>query len=91
MSLESLPWAISAGRNSRRANEWMVNAQEWQAYAKKLEEKVKFYKTEMQNGWASYYAAKDIIINQTGKEPDEIPEFLEKLKHYEKIEEEEYS
>jgi len=75
MSLESLPWAISAGRNSRRADEWMVNAQGWQAYAKKLEKKVEFYRTEAINGWAAYRAVKNLSIQNTDYNPHSDPEF----------------
>jgi len=60
----------------------------WIDYARKLEQKVKFYKSESQRGWAAYYAAKDIIMENTGKEPKEIPEFHEKMDHYLQMEKE---
>ena len=87
MSLaDSLPWAIAAGRNAGIANANADIADEWEAYAHKLEKQVEFYKSESQKGWAAYYAAKDIIIDETGEEPKDIPIFSTKMKHYLEIE-----
>ena len=91
MSLaDSLPWAIAAGRNAGIANRNADIADEWEAYAHKLEKQVAFYRREAIKGWSGYELAKQIMIDEMGTEPKEHPYFQrnieqkmkEQAKHY---------